>query len=233
MPIPSRPSPSGSFRWLPVSAVLMVVLLAVAWLTGGAGPAGVSAEPSAGAGRYIYPDALTAGEQFEFAGVDRAIGRLHLGPDGKAEQYEAYGDVLQALGDALPARPGDDAIARASLLLQESLPGGAARELVRVLPDFLTYQALERSLLELTPDGPGNAEDAWIQFVLQKALRRAVLGESVANGLYETAHRMTEIHLVRQLVMQRQDLDEDQKQRLIRQHMDALVAGQGHGEGAQ
>ena len=37
---------------------------------------------------------------------------------------------------------------------------------------------------------------------------------------------MTEIHLVRRLIMQREDLDDAQKQHLIRKHMEALVVDQ-------
>lgn len=215
-------------RWLVVAALVTLVLLSTAWLLHGIGAAGVTAAPDPGAGGYIRPEVLTASEQVAFARADRAISRLRLGEDGNAVEYEAYGDVLQVLSEILPASRDAAAIRRAKHLLRSSLPEGAGQELANLLSPYLRYRHLEQSMLELIPDGAGNAESAWVQLRLQYSLRRAILGEEVAGRLYETAHRMTELHLVRQLIMQREDLDDDQKQRLIRR--EALMVGQGSPE---
>ncbi|MGM0571045.1 lipase secretion chaperone [Marinobacter sp.] len=216
-------------RWLMAQAMLTVALLLLAWWFNGVGAVGVMADPDPGPGRYLRSERLAPGEQIDFARVDRAISRLRLGEDGRAEQFEAYGDVLHALSNALSFQA--DGIHRANHLLRASLPEGAAQDLAGVLTDFLAYRHLEQSLLELSPGGPGTAEGAWVQLRFQEALRRSVLGQDVANRLYGTTHRMTEMHLVQQLVMQRDDLDEAGKQRLIRQHREALVAGQDNPEG--
>lgn len=228
MPAPVSPHPAS--RWPQACALLTATLLGAAALFTGAGREGVAAAPDPGAGHYVYPEALMAGERIDFTAADRAIGRLRLTEHGTAEQFEAYEDVLQAISDVLPPDADEAALNRALYLIRVSLPEGASQELSAMLPGFVRYRRLEHALLELTPDGAGNAEGAWLQLQLQQALRRSMLGEEVAGRLYEATYRMTEIHLVHQLVMQREDLDDAARQNLIRQHMDALMADHDEAE---
>ncbi len=229
MPAPVSPHHAAS-RWPQVCALLTATLIGAAALFTGVGREGVAAAPDPGAGRYISPETLMASERIDFTAAERAIGRLRLTEHGVAEQFEAYEDVLQAVSDVLPPDADEASLKRALYLIQVGLPTGASQELAALLPGFVRYQRLEHALLELTPDGAGNAEGAWLQLQLQQALRRSMLGEEVADRLYEATYRMTEIHLVHQLVMQRDDLDDAARQNLIRRHMDALMAGHDEAE---
>jgi hypothetical protein len=217
---------------MPAIALLTVALLAVAALLNGIGAVGVMAPPQAGAGQHVELPALSSAEQLTFSEVDRAIQRLDLQESGRAEPFEAYEQLLLALAEALPVTPDDAALERASLLLSKSLPAPAASEVVAVLPSFLRYQQTEKTLMGLSPGAPGDIEGAYLHLQLQNALLRdTLLGEPVSAKLYSTRYRMTRIHLLRRMLMQRQDLEEDEKRRLIRQQMEAL-RGQGNPEDA-
>ena len=216
---------------MPAIALLTVALLAVAALLNGIGAVGVMAPPQAGAGQQIELPALSSAEQITFAEVDRAIQRLDLPESGRAEPFEAYEQLLLALAGALPVTPDNTALERASLLLSKSLPAPAVNEVMAVLPSFLRYQQAEKTLIELSPGAPGDIEGAYLHLQLQNALRDTLLGEPVSAKLYSTRYRMTRIHLLRRMLMQRQDLDEHEKRRLIRQQMEAL-RDQGHPEDA-
>lgn len=209
--------------WMSAIAMLAVALLAVAVLLNGVGNVGVMAPPHPGGGRHVELPALTSAEQFSFAGAGRAIKRLKLPESGRAEQFEAYEQLLLALAESLPVTPQNATLDRADLLLTKSLPVAAANEVTAVLPSFLRYRQAEKTLLGLSPGAPGDIEGAYLHLQLQNALRNTILGEEVAAKLYGTSYRMTEIHLVRRMLMQRQDLDEDEKRLLIREQMDTLT----------
>lgn len=230
MTSPHRP-PRFSDSRMPGLALLAIALLLVAALLNGVGPVGVTAPAHSGSGHYIAAGTLGPEEKIPFQRVDRAIERLHLDADGRPDEFEAYEGVLLALAEALPMQPGDAALARVSTLLNKSLPAPAAGDLSTLMPDFLAYHRAEHSLLGLAPGGPRSAEEAYVHLRIQDALRRTTLGEDTADRLYRTSHQMTETHLLRQLLMERDDLSEEEKQRLIREQMEALAARQPDGEG--
>ncbi len=223
-----NPSPALT-RWMPAMVMLTLALLVVASLLNGIGRVGVMAQ-APGAGRHIEALVLPDSEQIPFASVDRAISRLDLDDSERAQPFEAYEQVLLALAEALPPQPDEAAFRRARTLLSGSLPAPAASDLATLLPGFLRYQRAEDGLLELTPAGPSGIEAAYLHLQLQNALRRTTLGEQVTERLYRSSHRMTEAHLVRQLLMDREDLDESEKQRRIREHMEALAGQQTEGD---
>lgn len=208
--------------WLPAIAMLAVALLMVAALLNGVGAVGVMASADPESGHAVVVTPLAPGEQLPFAEADRAIERLYLSDSGRSEEFEAYERLLLALAESLPARPDEASLARASELLSKSLPAPAAEDVIAVLPSFLSYQQAEKALLGLSPGAPGNIEGAYLHLRLQDALRETILGEQVADQLYSASYRMTEIHLARQMLMQRQDLDEEEKRRRIREQVEAL-----------
>lgn len=213
-----RPSDS----WMPAIAMLTIALLVVAALLNGVGTVGVMASSAPDRGHHIEMPTLNPSQRLPFAEADRAIERLHLSGLGHPEEFEAYESLLLALAESMPAAPDDVALARAGELLSRSLPAPAAEEVMAILPSFLSYQQAEKAMLGLSPGAPGDIEGAYLHLRLQDALRDTILGEPVADKLYSTRYRMTEIHLARQMLMQRQDLDEEEKRRLIREQTEAL-----------
>lgn len=212
-------------RWLPTLVMLTVALLLVAAWLNGVGRIGVMSAASPGAGHFTAPVELEDSEEIAFARVDRAIERIDPDDQGHPDAYEAYEQVLAALAEALPDQPEQSAIRRAGFLLARSLPAPVADDIAGILPGYLRYHHAERGLLGLAPAGPGRIEGAYVRLQLQHALRRATLGEAATDRLYRTTQRMTEAHLVRQLLSEREDLDDSEKQRLIRQQMESLAAG--------
>lgn len=162
------------------------------------------------------------GEPLPFAEADRAIERLYLSDSGRSDEFEAYERLLLALSESLSEKPDNASLARAGELLAKSLPAPAAEDVIAVLPPFLHYQRAEKALLGLSPGAAGDIEGAYLHLRLQNALRNAILGEQMTEQLYSASYRMTEIHLAQQMLMQRQDLDEEEKRRLIREQMEAL-----------
>ncbi|WP_328188794.1 hypothetical protein [Marinobacter sp. OP 3.4] len=216
--------------WMPAIAMLTVALLGVAALLNGIGPVGVMAGAHSGGGHVVTLPALAPEEQVAFAGVDQAIERLHLTDAERPEQFEAYENLLLAVTESLPAKPDEAALARVRELLDRSLPPPAARDVAGVLPSFLAYRRAEESLLELTPGAPRTAEGAYLHLQLQDALRRTFLGNDLTTKLYSASYRMIDTHLVRQMLMEREDLEEAEKRRLIREQMEALSVGQNTGD---
>lgn len=217
-------------HWLPALVMLTVSLLLVAALLNGVGRIGVMSAANPGAGRFAAPVEPEGSEEIAFARVDRAIERIDPDGDGRPGADEAYEQVLTALAETLPDQPDQPAIRRAGFLLARSLPAPVAEDIADMLPGFLRYHHAERSLLGLAPAGPGSVEGAYVHLRLQHALRRTTLGEAVTDRLFRTTRRMTEAHLVRQLLSEREDLDDSEKQRLIRQQMEALAAGAPGGD---
>ncbi|MFL1404689.1 hypothetical protein ACJO2E_05005 [Marinobacter sp. M1N3S26] len=216
--------------WMPAIAMLTVALLGVAALLNGVGPVGVMSGSHSGGGHYVALPALAAEEQVVFAGVDQAIERLHLTDMERPEQFEAYESLLLAVAESLPVSPGEAALTRVSELLDRSLPAPAARDVADVLPSFLAYLRAEESLLGLTPGAPRTVEGAYLHLQLQDALRRIFLGDDLTTRLYSTSYHMIDTHLVRQILMERTDLEESEKQRLIREQMEALSVGRNPGD---
>ena len=212
--------------WLPAAAMLAITLVVVAALQNGIGTVGVMAPVGAAAGTMVRPPELPPAQRVPFDRVDRAIKGLRLEGSGRPEQFEAYERLLEALAHTLPAQPDAATLARTRKLLSASLPAPATNDIMGVLPDFLAYRRAEVSLLGLSPGAVGNAESAWLHLELQHALRQAILGAEITERLYGTTYRMTQMHLVHQLLMQRQDLPEDRKRRLLKEQMEALTARQ-------
>ncbi|MFC4260771.1 hypothetical protein ACFOZ5_17275 [Marinobacter lacisalsi] len=208
--------------WMPAIAMLAIALLVIAALLNGIGTVGVMASASPDRGHHIAMPSLNPAQRLPFAKADRAIERLHLSGLGHPEEFEAYESLLLALAESLPATPDEVALARAGELLSRSLPAPAAEDVIAMLPSFLSYQQTEKALLGLSPGAPGDIEGAYLHLRLQDALRDTILGERIADQLYSVSYRMTETHMARQMLMQRKDLDEDEKRRLIREQMDAL-----------
>lgn len=212
--------------WLTATAMLAFALVVVAALLNGVGQVGVMAPASPGTGRYLVAPELTPQERVPFARVDRAIKRLRLDDTGRAEPFEAYEPLLLALSESLSGHRDERALQRARLLLSRSLPAPANEDVSAMLPAFLDYQRAERALLGLSPGAPAGIEAAYWHLQMQQALRETILGESVADKLYRTSYLMTKAHLVRRLLMLREDLDEDEKRQLIRQQNEALMVQQ-------
>lgn len=208
--------------WMPAIAMLTIALLSMAALLNGVGAVGVMAPAHPGKGQFVEVAPLSAAEQVAFAGVDRAIERLHLEASGQPEQFEAYEPLLLALAESLPTDPDGTVLARVQKLLSGSLPDPAATDIMAVLPSFLSYQQAEKALLGLSWGVYGGIEGAYLHTQIQNALRETILGEAVTADLYSTSYRMTEIHLVRQMLMERQDLNEEEKRRRIQEQMEAL-----------
>lgn len=208
--------------WLPAIAMLTIALLAVAALLNGVGTVGVMGAAHPDSGHHVAVSPLPPAEQLPFAEADRAIERLFLSDSGRSDEFEAYERLLLALSESLPAKPDEASLARAGELLSKSLPAPAADDVITVLPSFLRYQQAEKALLGLSPGAPGDIEGAYLHLRLQNALRHTILGEQVTEQLYSASYRMTELHLARQMLMQRQDLEEEEKRRLIQEQMEAL-----------
>lgn len=215
--------PRARESWMPATAMLAIALLAVAAMLNGVGAVGVMAPSHPGHSGLVAPEGLARGEQVAFAGADRAIERLYLADSGRPERFEAYEGLLQALAESLPANPGEPALDRVGVLLARSLPAPAVDDLTAMLPSFLEYQEAEQAWLRLSPVAPGSVEGAYLHLRLQHALRETILGAQVAKKLYSDSYRMTEVHLVRRMLMLRDDLGEEEKRRLIRQQMEALT----------
>lgn len=224
----------GAFRpgnsWMPAIAMLTVALLGVAALLNGVGTVGVMSGAHSGGGHSVALPALPPEEQVVFARVDQAIRRLHLTDAERPEEFEAYENLLLAVTESLPATPDEAALARVRTLLDRSLPPPAARDLIEMLPVFLAYRRAEESLLELTPGAPRTVEGAYLHLQLQNALRRSFLGVDLTTKLYGARYRMIDSHLVRQMLMEREDLEEDEKRRLIREQMEGQTVGQNTGD---
>lgn len=208
--------------WMPVIAMLTIALLAVAALLNGVGGVGVAAMPQQADGHYVELPDLSAAEKVLYADVEDAIERLDLSESGRPESYETYEPLLVALSESLTIPLDQATLARTEKVLSRSLSAEAVEDVVAVLPSFLEYQQAESTLLGLTPGVPRSIEGAYLHLRIQEALRRTFLGEDVADNLYSTHYRMTETHLVRQILMQREDLGEEERRRLIRQQIEAM-----------
>lgn len=215
--------------WMPAFAMLTVALVTVAAMLNGVGPVGVMASAHSGDGHYVELPALSSDEQIDFSRVDRTLSRLDLTESGRPGQFEEYEGLLLDLAEALPADPGVATLARVGQLLARSLPAPAANELMDILPTFLAYRRAEDSLLGLTPGAPRSIEGAWLHLQLQDALRRTILGEELTTKLYSNSYRMMDMHMVRQMLMQREDLGEEEKRQLIREQMEAFSAQRQQG----
>lgn len=210
---------------MPALGMLTLALLMVAALLNGVGSVGVTAGPDEGNGRFTPLKELTATEKIPFDRIDRALARLPLTEEGDIEIFEAFEPALASLTDELIITSPDAEVRlqRAHLLIDRSLPPKAAVQLTDALPEYLQYQRVER-LLKVSRVTPlATLEGAYVELLTQDALRRVALGPERADQLYQNTFGMTEMHLARQLLMQRDDLSREQKQELMEQQSDALA----------
>ncbi|SFR83056.1 lipase chaperone protein [Marinobacter daqiaonensis] len=213
-------------NWMPALAMLALTLLAVAALLNGIGRLGVMATPDPGRGQYLSPQSPALAERVDFSQVDRTIRRLPVDEQGNSDSLASLEPLLMALSAALKDAPvvSGPALERAQFLLRRSLPRETARPVNAILPDFLRYQRAETALFHYRLKGPQSIEAAYAQSMMQQALRRMTLGPDVADALYGQIHRLTGIHLLRQMLMEREDLADEEKQEMLRQQMEALAA---------
>ncbi len=219
---------SGS-DWLPAMAAVVLAVLAVAVLLNGAGHAGIVVAASEGVGRSFTAPRLSADEQVPFGKVDRALGRLDISEDGQMAEDEMLEPVLEALVEAISAGKRahgeeSEALGRVRFLLEKSLPPAVADQFVALLPDYLSYRRAEQAMIWFRGwRSPGSIEEAYVQHLVQHQLRRVALGESATQRLFQATFRLTDMHFSRQMLMRRNDLDEDEKRHLMDAQVEALA----------
>jgi len=138
-------------------------------------------------------------EQQEF--VNQLVDNFPLNEQGKIDYNNTTKNYLNIAYNALLFQEEKGNFDEVSLgviteRLEQTLPAGVINEAVGLMENYFSYRKAEQSLLI-----PGlNSEELLSMFTQSAQLRRAYLGEDIANGLFSEEEQMTR-HLIRKRIL--------------------------------
>ena len=138
-------------------------------------------------------------EQQEF--VNQLVDNFPLNEQGKIDYNNTTKNYLNIAYNALLFQEEKGNFDEVSLgviteRLEQTLPAGVINEAVGLMENYFSYRKAEQSLL--IPDL--NSEELLSMFTQSAQLRRAYLGEDIANGLFSEEEQMTR-HLIRKRIL--------------------------------